>query len=118
MCRSPTGVPPGRFREFRFSEHLGWVGAVALLVMLVPRLAAAKVAAINLLLVSGLLYAVRGAAVTAFGIALLGGAGCGTAALFGLLALFVLPAVVAGAIVLGVIDAGMDLRKRWATPPA
>lgn len=118
VCRSPAGVPPGRFREFRFSEHLGWVGAVALLVMLVPRLAAAKVAAINLLLVSGLLYAVRGAAVTAFGIALLGGAGCGTAALFGLLALFVLPAVVAGAIVLGVIDAGMDLRKRWATPPA
>jgi len=118
VCRSPAGLPPGRFREFRFSEHLGWVGALGLLIMLVPRLAVAKAAAINLLLVSGLLYAIRGAAVAAFGIALLGGAGCGTAALFGLLALFVLPAVVAGAIVLGVIDAGMDLRKRWATPPA
>ena len=118
VCRSPAGIPPGPFREFRFSEHLGWVGAVALLVMLVPRLAAAKMAAINLLLVSGLLYAVRGAAVTAFGIALLGGAGCGTAALAGLLAMFILPAAVAGAIVLGVIDAGMDLRRRWATPRA
>ncbi len=117
VCRSPWGLPPGRFRDFRFSEHLGWVGAVALLVVLVPRLAVAKVAAINLLLVAGLLYAVRGAAVTAFGIALLGGAGWGTAALFGLLAMFILPAVVAGAIVLGVIDAGMDLRRRWATPP-
>lgn len=118
VCQSPRGLPPGRFRDFRFSEHLGWVGAVALLVVLVPRLAAAKVAAVNLLLVAGLLYAVRGAAVTAFGIALVGGAGWGTAALFGLLAMFILPAVVAGAIVLGVIDAGMDLRRRWATPPA
>jgi len=118
VCRSPVGLPPSRFRDFRFSEHLGWVGALGLLVLLVPRLAAAKAAAINLLLVSGLLYAIRGAAVTAFGIAVMGGAGCGTAALFGLLAMFILPAVVAGAIVLGVIDAGMDLRRRWATPPA
>jgi len=118
VCRVPVGRPPGPFREFRFSEHLGWVGAAALLVMVVPRLAAAKVAAIDLLLVSALLYAIRGAAVTAFGIALLGGTGWGTAALFGLLALFILPAAAAGAIVLGVIDAGMDLRRRWATPPA
>lgn len=118
VCRSPAGIPPGRFRDFRFSEHLGWVGVVALLVVLVPRLAAAKVAAVNLLLITGLLYAIRGAAVAAFGIALLGSAGWGTAALFGLLALFILPAVVAGAIVLGVIDAGMDLRRRWAAPRA
>jgi hypothetical protein len=83
------------------------VGAVALIVVLIPRLAAA---------VTGLLYGLRGLAVSAFGIALLGGAGCGTAALFVLLTLFVLPAVVAGAIVLGVVDAGMDLRKRWVAP--
>ncbi len=114
--RDPRGTPPGPFRDFRFSEHLGWVGAVALLVVLIPRLAAAKGAALNLLVVTGVLYALRGAAVTAFGIALLGGAGCGTAALFALLTLFILPAVVAGAIVLGVVDAGIDLRRRWATP--
>jgi hypothetical protein len=114
----PWGTPPGRFRDFRFSEHLGWVGAVALVVVLIPRLAAAKGAALNLLVVTGLLYGLRGLAVTAFGIALLGGAGCGTAALFVLLTLFVLPAVVAGAIVLGVVDAGMDLRRRWAAPRA
>ena len=116
--RQPRGMPPGRFRDFRFSEHLGWVGAVALLVVLIPRLAAAKGAALNLLVVTGVLYALRGMAVTAFGLALLGGAGCGTAALFVLLMLFVLPAGVAGAIVLGVVDAGMDLRKRWAAPRA
>ncbi len=114
--REPQGIPPGRFRDFRFSEHLGWVGAVSLVAVLIPRLAAAKGAALNLLMVAGVLYGLRGAAVTAFGIGLLGGAGCGAAALFALLALFVLPAVVVGAIVLGVVDAGMDLRKRWATP--
>jgi hypothetical protein len=114
--RRPWGTPPGRFRDFRFSEHLGWVGAVALVVVLIPRLAVAKGAALNLLVVTGLLYGLRGLAVTAFGIALLGGAGCGTAALFALLALFVLPAGLAGAIVLGVVDAGLDLRKRWVTP--
>jgi hypothetical protein len=117
VCHRPAGSPPGRFRDFRFSEHLGWIGVVALVAVLVPRLAAAKVAAINLLLVAGLLYALRGIAVTTFGIALMGGAGCGAVALFGLLALFILPAAVAGAIVLGVLDAGLDLRRRWATPP-
>ncbi len=116
--RAPWGTPPGRFRDFRFSEHLGWAGVVALVVVLIPRLAAAKGAAINLLVVTGVLYGLRGVAVTAFGLALMGGAGCGTAALFALLMLFVLPAVAAGAIVLGVVDARMDLRKRWATPRA
>lgn len=112
--RQPWGPPPGRFRDFRFSEHLGWLGVIALVVVLIPRLAAAKGAALNLLVVTGVLYGLRGVAVTAFGVALMGGAGCGTAALFGLVTLFALPAVAAGAIVLGVVDARMDLRKRWA----
>ncbi len=118
VCGRPVGTWPGRFRDFRFSEHLGWAGVLALLVVLVPRLAAAKSAALNLLLVAGLLYALRGAAVTTFGLALMGGAGWGTAALVGVLALFILPAVVAGTIVVGVLDAGLDLRRRWARSKA
>lgn len=118
VCGQPAGTPPGRFRDFRFSEHLGWAGALALLVVLVPRLAAAKAAALNLLLVAGLLYAVRGAAVTTFGLALLGSAGWGTVTLAGLLALFILPAALAGSIVIGVLDAGLDLRRRWARSKA
>jgi Predicted membrane protein (DUF2232) len=114
----PVGRPPGRFRDFRFSEHLGWAGALALVVVLVPRLAAAKGAALNLLLVAGLMYAVRGAAVAAFGLALMGGAGWGTALLGVLVVLFILPAAVAGSIVVGVLDAGLDLRRRWARSKA
>jgi hypothetical protein len=118
VCDRPVGTPPGRFRDFRFSEHLGWAGALALAAVLVPRLAAAKGAALNLLLVAGLLYALRGAAVAAFGLALMGGAGWGTVALGVLLALFILPAAVAGSIVVGVLDAGLDLRRRWAAHKA
>lgn len=117
VSQQPMGRPPGAFRDFRFSEHLGWVAAVALAILLLPRLAAAKLAAANVLLVAGVLYALRGAAVAAFGLGLIGGgAGCGTAALFGLLAVFMFPAVLAGAVVLGLLDAGLDLRRRWAQP--
>jgi len=70
------------------------------------------------LLVTGVLYAVRGAAVATFGLAAAGGTGFGTIALIALAVLFILPAMAAGAIVLGVVDAGLDLRRRWsATVP-
>jgi len=118
VAREPEGDAPGRFRDFRFTEHLGWLAVVALTTVLIPRLAAAKLAAANLLLVTGVLYAVRGAAVATFGLAAAGGTGFGTIALIALAVLFILPAMAAGAIVLGVVDAGLDLRRRWsATVP-
>lgn len=118
VSHAPVGAPPGRFRDFRFSEHLGWAAAASLIVILIPRLAAAKLAALNLLAVAGVLYALRGAAVTVFGLGLLGGPGIGTIALMVLATLFILPAVVGGAIVLGVVDASFDLRRRWAAAAA
>ncbi|GBD31097.1 hypothetical protein HRbin33_00045 [bacterium HR33] len=114
IARSPWGLPPGRFRDFRFTEHLGWLGVVSLAVVLVPKLAAAKAAAVNLLIVTGVLYALRGAAVTVFGLGLLGGIGPWAMAVLGLAVVFLLPLVAAGAIVLGVIDASFDLRSRLA----
>lgn len=116
VARAPLGRPPGRFRDFRFSEHLGWAAVLPLLVLLVPKLAAAKAAAGNLLAVIAVVYALRGAAVAASGVAAAGLGGpalvIGTALLF----VFLLPVVAAGSILLGVVDAGLDLRRRWATP--
>ena len=60
LTSHPWGVPLGRLRDFRFSEHLGWAAAVPLMIVLLPHLAAAKVAATNLLLLVGALYALRG----------------------------------------------------------
>lgn len=112
IARAPLGLAPGRFRDFGFTEHLGWVGVVSLVVVLVPKLAAAKVAAVNLLIVTGVLYALRGAAVTVFGLGLMGGTGTWAGALLGIATVFLLPLVTAGAILLGIADASFDLRRR------
>lgn len=121
ICRhlvTPTpGVPLGRLREFRFSEHLGWAVAVPLVVLLIPRLADARLAAGNVLVVTVALYALRGLAVVAFGLALTGG-GLVLQMAIALAVVFMLPVVLAGSILLGVLDAGLDLRRRWANPPA
>src|SRR5438874_479115 len=66
FARHPRGAPLGRFRDFRFSEHLGWAAAIPLVIILLPDLIRAKVAASNLLLLVGALYALRGLAVAAF----------------------------------------------------
>lgn len=114
---APRGVPLGRLRDFRFSDHLGWGAAVPLVVVLLPWLITLKVAASNLLLVSGALYALRGVAVAVAGAAV-AGSGPLTAVAAVVAAFFLLPVVLGGAVLLGVLDAGVDLRRRWSKPPA
>ncbi len=116
LALHPRGSRLGRFRDFRFSEHLGWAAAIPLVIVLLPGLLRAKVLASNLLLLTGALYALRGLAVAAF-VAGLAGTGPVATALAVAAALFMLPVVVGGGILLGVLDAGMDLRSRWNKPP-
>ncbi len=114
----PQGRPLERFRAFRFSEHLGWAMVIPLVVVVVPKLAAAKAAAANILLVTATLYVLRGAAVAASGLHLVGGGGLFLWVLVAVATLLMLPVVLAGAILLGVLDAGLDFRRRWSTPSA
>jgi uncharacterized protein YybS (DUF2232 family) len=109
-------VAVGRFRDFRFSEHLGWVAVIALGIVLVAQAATAKLLAANVLVVAGLLYTLRGAAVTWYGITLAGGPGFLTTGLIAFSVVFMLPVVLIGTILVGVVDAGLDLRRRWAAP--
>jgi hypothetical protein len=118
VAHEPHGPGLKRLRDFRFSEHLGWAAIAGLAVILIPKLAAAKLAAVNLLLVMGMLYALRGVAVAAFGIQLLGAGSGMFTALAMVAALLMLPIALAGAILLGVVDSGLDLRRRWTTPRA
>ena len=106
----------GRFRDFRFSEHLGWATVVALAIVLMTRLVAIKLLAANVLIVTGVLYALRGAAVMSFALAISGGPGLFTTAMILFAIVFMLPVVLAGTILLGVVDTGLDLRQRWSTP--
>ncbi len=118
VAARPIGRPLGRLRDFRFTEHLGWAAVLSLAVVVLPKLAAVKAAAANLLVVAAGLYALRGVAVAAFGLAFAGAGGLGLALGLGLLALLMLPVATAGSIVLGVLDSGLDFRRRWLTPPA
>lgn len=113
LARRPVGRLAEPFRDFRFTEHLGWIAVAALVVVVIPRLSAGELPAANLLLIVAVLYALRGAAVLAFGLAVAGGGGFFLWAAFGVILFLMLPVVVGGAILLGVLDAGLDLRRRW-----
>lgn len=116
LATKPRGVPPGRFRDFRFTEHIGWATIAALVVVLVPKFAAAKLGALNVLLVLGTLFALRGVAVATVGLQQLGG-GCLITVLSLAVAFLLLPAALVGAILLGIVDTSFDLRRRWQAPP-
>ncbi len=111
-----VGVMSGKFRDFRFSEHLGWIAVIALAIVLLTRAATLKLMAANVLVVASLLYALRGAAVAWFGLTLAGGPGLLTTGLIAFSVVFMLPVVLIGTIFIGVVDAGLDLRRRWPTP--
>jgi hypothetical protein len=115
LAKQPRGIPPGRFRDFRFTEHLGWAAIAMLVVVLVPKLAAAKLGAMNVLLVLGSLFALRGTAVATVAFYAFGG-GWLNAMLTFALTFFLLPVALIGAIVLGIVDTRFDLRKRWDAP--
>ncbi len=103
----------GPLRDFRFNDHLVWV-FIAGLVLLVTRWgdALARVGA-NAVVFMGALYALRGAAVILFlsgGLSLFGY----VMLAFGLV--FLPPLVLTGAMVIGIGDTWLDVRRR--TGPA
>lgn len=114
---APAGRPPDAFRDFTFSEHLGWIPVLGIVMLLIPKLAFLKTAAGNAVLLGAAIYALRGAAVFSFVLA-----STGTSVLLlvlvGLAVVTMLPLMAAGAIVLGVLDTGLNIRKRWANMPA
>jgi hypothetical protein len=63
LAATPLGLPLAAFRQFRFADHWVWGIVAALLIWAVPRLATLKAAALNLGLVLGVLYLLRGAAI-------------------------------------------------------
>jgi len=65
IARTPLGAPLGRFRDFRFGDQWVWGLVLAFVVWAVPKLAALKWAALNVGIVLGALYVLRGAAVVA-----------------------------------------------------
>jgi len=106
--------PPGRFRTFRFTEHVGWLAVLGLLALLLGG-AGIRGAAANLILVLAALYALRGSAVAWDGLRRRGGPSPFTAIVLVIACIFLWPVVLTVVIALGVADTGMNLRDRWQT---
>lgn len=119
ISRRPLGAPLGAFHEFRFGDHWVWGLVLALVVWAVPKLAALKWAAVNVGIVLGALYVLRGTAVV---VAI--GAAVGVPAW-----IFTAGAVLAGVLIvplfvlvpglwtLGVFDTWLAFRQRRYTRP-
>ncbi len=108
---SDQGVGP--LRDFRFNDHLVWlfIGGLVLLVMRWEAVSA-QVGA-NAVVFMGVLYALRGAAVILFvsgGLSLLG------YVLLGFGMVFLPPLVLTGAMVIGIGDTWLDVRRRVRAP--
>src|SRR5258705_8904176 len=63
--RTPLGPPLGAFREFRIADGWIWTVVASLVAWIAPVIGGVKVAALNVALISGALYALRGAAIVA-----------------------------------------------------
>ena len=119
IARRPLGRPLAPFREFRFGDQWVWgvIGAIA--VWVVPALAGLKTVALNVTVVLGALYLLRGAAVVA---AFAAATGVSIATLVGgavVGVVLVLPMVllVPGLWTLGVSDIWLQFRRRLASRP-
>ena len=114
LTQQDNATPPVGLKGFTFNEHLGWLAVIPLMVIIFTRFATAKLVSANVLAVLLTLYAWRGVAVASFGITLMGG-GAITAILVSVAIFFMLPVMFSASVILGVIDAGTNLRARWAS---
>jgi hypothetical protein len=112
----PVGPAPAPFSAFRFSDQLvwGWVVGLALC-LLPPRTGVGALMGSNLLLVWAVLYAARGLAVFSVGS---GRVSPPIIATLSLVAMFLLPFVLAGLTLLGLADTWLDFRRRLVTTSA
>jgi hypothetical protein len=123
LADAPVGAPPGRFLDFRFSDHFIWLlvaGMAGTFAQLSGTMLGGASWPANLLVVFITLYAARGLAVTlwattSWGIRTALPVSLLLAAL--LFVLFLLPFVLAGLLGIGLADTWLDFRHRPAVAP-
>jgi hypothetical protein len=119
LAARSLGTPLAPFRDFRFAD--GWVWAIvgAVTIWITPLLAGFNAAALNLLVVVGTLYLLRGAAIVVAFAAIVGVSpaslvvGLLAAAVLAVPLLFVVP----GLATLGMSDTWLEFRRRLAGRP-
>jgi hypothetical protein len=112
IAARPLGSAPLPFVAFAFSDQMVWGWVIGLgLYLFGPD--GWHAAGANLLLVWAVLYAVRGLAVFSAGSSRVPGPVVATLAI---VAMFLLPFVAGGLLLLGLADTWLDFRRRLATP--
>lgn len=106
---------PRPLREFRFNDQLVWLLIAGLVLLILPLDAVATRAGHNALFFMGSLYALRGVGIFLF----LGGAAPSAFMIvFGVLAtVFLYPLVLTAAVLVGLGDTWLDVRRRAALAP-
>lgn len=112
VAREPLGATLGSLRAFRFDDNLIWGVVLALIALLVPRIAGLSTLGGNLAVFFGGLYVLRGLAVAAAMAASAGIEGFLAAAGATLVVLFLAPVAAMAALALGVTDTWVDWRRR------
>ena len=113
IAATPLGQPPGRFRTFRFNDHLIWGAIFTLALLLAPLPSEITVLAENLLILWVGLYAMRGLAIAA---SFFGPAPLALRAFAAILATVLFPLGLGSCLALGLADTWLDLRRRLAPP--
>ena len=108
------GVPLAPMREFRFADHLVWVLIAGAILLVAPIGDVAARAGANLATFMAVLYVLRGASIV---IALTGVGGAGMF-LMGVMAVLLLPLVASAALIIGLSDTWLDLRRRASSDDA
>lgn len=103
-----SGETLAPMREFRFADALVWVLIAGTILLIMPLGEVASRAGANLTTFMAALYMLRGAAIV---VALTGAAGL-SAFLMGVMALLLLPLFASAALVIGLSDTWLDLRRR------
>lgn len=110
LSRHRIGEPLAPLREFRFNDQYIWAVAVGLTILVLPEFADGRAAGANILLFFGALFALRG-----FGVLASFRRGRFIVPLVALLFLFAWPLAAAVALLLGLADIWLDVRRRART---
>ena len=106
-------VPPAPFTEFRFTDHVGWLAVLAVGAVLWAPQGVIWLVAANALLVFAVLYGWRGAAVLRSRWKQAGLKSWLLGSVIVVSGLLLWRVTLAGLIVVGAADTGLDLRHRW-----
>lgn len=109
-----SGGALAAMREFRFADHLVWLLIAGATLLVLPLGDVAARLGANLATFMAALYVLRGAAIV---VALTGASGAGVV-LMGLLAIVLLPFIVGPALIIGLSDTWLDLRRRLSSDDA